>query len=469
MAPATAHATDRTTFLLSRSFDGGFPNGSSRNPSFSHDQRIARVAAYESDASNIVRGDANNTTDVFTVRRRGPWGSNGTPWSMGATELASTGMGGQPANGPSSRPVLDGDSHHAPRCVAFISSASNLVAGDTNGKPDVFVRELAGGAIKRVSVDSKGRQANGASYDVSVDGDCEQVAFTSDATNLGRTAGGVKQVYVHVMRATGHNKVFKGVTFLASASAKGKAGNADSSEAQFARAGKAVVFTSLASNLARGDAGHGADVYERSFTRKYARVHGKGRQVLRFATRLVSATRAGRAGNGASQSPTTTDDGRYVAYETTASNLLAGDSNGVSDIAEADLKGSRPRQAWVSKSTATSIGNDASTDAVISDAGEFVLFQSLATNLKPSSDVRDDANGVQDVFLWNRPSGNVSLESRDSNNGYLGMRSGSPASSSRGNYVPFVTQSRLADLAFTSSSAVLPTVDLVYLRYLGAK
>jgi hypothetical protein len=199
-APAHARASERTTLLLSRAADGGFPNGGSRNPAVSHDQRIARVMAYESDASNIVSGDVNNTADVFIVRRQGPWGQHGTAWSMGGTELASKSIGGAPANGPSTQPALDGDSHHAPSCVAFVSAASNLVPGDTNGRPDVFVRSLASGAITRASVDSHGAQGNGASYDVSVDGDCEQVAFTSDSTNLGGGSGH-KQVYVHFLHA----------------------------------------------------------------------------------------------------------------------------------------------------------------------------------------------------------------------------------------------------------------------------
>jgi Tol biopolymer transport system component len=468
ISTAPAHASERTTFLLSRAADGGFPNGGSRNPAVSHDQRIARVMAYESDASNIVNGDVNNTTDVFVVRRQGPWGQHGTSWSVGGTELASKGIGGAPANGPSTQPALDGDAHHAPSCVAFVSAASNLVPGDTNARPDVFVRSLSSGAITRVSVDSHGGQANGTSYDVSVDGDCEQVAFTSDSTNLGG-GGGHKQVYVHFLHARGHNKRFNGQTLLASASTKGQAGNGDSWQAQFARAGKAVVFTSLASNLARGDANGVSDVYERTMKRVAKRVHHKHKQVLRFGTALVSATRAKRAGNGASSTPSVSDDGRFVAFQTLASNLLKGDRNGVSDVAEADMKGKRVEQTWVSKSKATSIGNGASGAPTISDAGEFVFFQSLATNLKPSKAVRDDANGVQDVFLWNRPSGNVSLESRDWDNGYLDAGSGSPESSSRGNYVPFVTRSKRADRRLSSLAAYGPTVDLVYLRYMGAK
>src|SRR5436309_3127591 len=74
-----AGASARTTFLLSKG-QGGFPNGPSRNAAVSHDQRVARYIAYESDASNIVDGDANGTTDVFLVIRSKPFGTRGTPW-----------------------------------------------------------------------------------------------------------------------------------------------------------------------------------------------------------------------------------------------------------------------------------------------------------------------------------------------------------------------------------------------------
>src|SRR3954470_5235891 len=107
-----AHAeSQRTTFLLSTA-NGAFPNGASRNAAVSHDQRIARYMSYESDASNIVDGDSNGQSDVFLVIRAEPSGHNGTPWKAAGTQLVSKGVGGAPANGPSYRPTLDGDSHH---------------------------------------------------------------------------------------------------------------------------------------------------------------------------------------------------------------------------------------------------------------------------------------------------------------------------------------------------------------------
>ncbi|HEY7632202.1 MAG TPA: hypothetical protein VH817_15960 [Thermoleophilaceae bacterium] len=505
--------SNRTTFLLSRAFDGGLPNGVSRNPAVSHDQRIARDIAYESDATNIVPNDTNALTDVFVVHRAGPWGHNGTPWTIGGTDLVSHGLGGAPANGRSYRPVVDGDSHHDPSCVAFVSDASNLVPGDTNGKPDAFVYYLNTKKIVRVSTDSHGRQSNGSIYEVSVDGDCERVAFVSDATNLAlkstkalnwRTArtnsspAGTRQVYVKILRARGHDGGFRGLTFLASASRTGRAANGNSWRVNFARAGKALVFASDASNLSPADRNGATDIYERTFNRHYVHIKHKGVQVLEFKTILVSQNGSGTVGNGPSTNPTVSDDGRYVAYESLASNLAGGDTNGVSDVFEAKVGGRHPRQLIASHSKYSGLADGASNHPVISDAGEFVLFDSMADNLRPSGDVATDTNGVRDVFLWNRPSGNVSLESRNAANGYLAFPSQHPATSARGNYVPFESANPSIDLTIARASQAadaasevpalidpdviaptVPTVEVpglagpdpalaqVYVRYLG--
>jgi hypothetical protein len=484
-APSSANPNDvgvgsrppsqRTTFLLSKAADGGFPNGPSRNAAVSHDQRIARYIAYESDASNIVDGDTNGKTDVFLVFRAEPFGHNGTPWVPSGTQLISKGVGGAPADGPSYRPALDGDSHHLPQCVAFVSDATNLVAGDTNSKADGFVYNIRSKRLTRVTVNSAGNQANGATYDISVDGACERVAFTSDATNLALTKAtkaawskaktsavkpGTRQVYVHVLGGSGHDKAFKGLTFLASAANNGAAGNSDSTEASIARSGKSVVFSSTSTNLAKGDKTPLSDIYRRTIFRKFEHLgNGKGVQTLQGIIGLVSATGSGKSGDGASTHPSVTDDGRYVAFETVATNLLPGDTNGVSDIARADMKTGRAKQQWVSKTAIGGIGNGDSHDPTISDAGEFILFDSDATNLRPSESVKPDPNGVRDVFLWNAPTKNVSLESRDAENGYLNSPSQHPATSSRGNYVPFETANLLVDI---------PLAQRLYPKVIGA-
>src|SRR5206468_3275895 len=109
--------------------------------------------------------------------------------------------------------------------------------------------------------------------------------------------------------------------------------------------GEAIYFTSKANNLAFGDYNGYPDVYKRSFKRKfirlrYPRIRGVGK--LRMRTRLISMTAQGRAGNGASDQPATHDVGRYVAFQTYATNLLPGDHNGVADIVRADTAFKHP-------------------------------------------------------------------------------------------------------------------------------
>src|SRR3954469_10820456 len=280
----TIYVPHATTYLLSKSIAGTVPSGPSRNPAISQDQRIAKVVAFESDASDLVAGDLNNFTDVFFIRRAEPYGNDGTPWQGGQTELGSTGMGGQPANGRSYLPALDGDSKNLePHCLAFVSEASNLVPNDTNGVADAFVRDLTSGGISRISVNSHGEQANGPTFDVSLSGDCSRVAFTSTATNLGlrRAAAsepnlrrlvtstapaGKKQVYVRILPGNVKDGTLVGTTFLASATNR-RPGNGDSFDPEWSRPGKAFVFTSTATNLSPRDAAPNQDVYLRQTRR----------------------------------------------------------------------------------------------------------------------------------------------------------------------------------------------------------
>ena len=107
--PLSARSAPPRVQLLSHSIQGGFPNGSSQDPAFSQDRQLATVAAFDSDASNLVNGDGNGSvTDVFVVHRKRPYNSNGPPWVMGKARLISRGLGGAPANGRSYLPDVDG-------------------------------------------------------------------------------------------------------------------------------------------------------------------------------------------------------------------------------------------------------------------------------------------------------------------------------------------------------------------------
>jgi hypothetical protein len=504
--PAAAHAfdptKDRETHLVSRSIDGTFPNGPSRNAVFAQNGQGASFLAYESDASDIVPGDVNGVTDVFVVRRGGRFTQNrGEPWQpAGPAQLVSQGMGGQPANGPSYGPHADGDAkHRRPHCVAFVSQASNLVPNDTNGKADAFVKDLRSGRIKRVSVGRRGVQSDGDTFDVNIDGSCTRVAFTSNATNLYLPKAGAKkaqrplatlapplgtkQVYVRLLTNSKDNRKLGGTTFLASASNRGVPGARDSYDVTFGRlgdgcpkrcgtsAGDSVAFTSDASNLAGRDSNNVSDVYQRTFYRPVKR-HKRKQGKIRPRTLLISATASGAAGNGPSSNPDSNDDGEYVVFETDATNLSGGDSNNATDVLMRGTFRDSDRMRVVSHAKETGQANAASHDPTITSPASIVFFASDASNLQPNKPKQAgkfyDRNCMSDVFFWNTVSGNASLQSRDSEQRIpnLGENVGgstetlcppvvangstNPASSYYGNYFLFESSYPLLDLAFES-------------------
>lgn len=489
---ATIYVQDSTTYLLSKSLTGAIPDGPSRNPAISQDQRIAKIVAFESDATNLVNGDANGLTDVFFIRRAEPYGNDGTPWQGGQTELASTGMGGQPANGRSYLPALDGDSKNmSPHCLAFISEASNLVPGDTNGVADAFVRNLDTGAISRVSVSTSGQQANGPSFDVSLSGDCARVAFTSTATNLalGRTkepnlkvlttttpAGGTKQVYVRILPGDPKDGTLVGTTFLASAVNK-QPGNGDSFDPEWSRPGKAFVFTSTATNLDPRDGAPNQDVYFRQATRVFGKYQVteckfkkkrkkrvkichktvRGKQTLDLQTRWVS-----QGSDGDSLNASITDDATKVAYETSAGNFDTRDVNGRFDIYRANLKSDPVEQLLIS-TTKEQVGNGESHNPRITAAGVAIFFDSTASNLKMFPYFLDDTNVVQDMMVGIPIHSSSSVDSLTWENHFSDGNSHNPAPSARHNYVLFESTATNIDPAIRN----IARMQSIYLRYDG--
>lgn len=200
---ATALATDgspplhaartQTTKLISRSASGGVPNGPSTSPVISGDRRYARIIAFESNASNLVKGDTNGRGDVFAVKRTGSFANEGTPWSGGKAILVSRARNGKPANGRSWAPDVDGSFRDAAHCVAFLSKASNLVEGDTNGKTDAFLATDLGDPVERVSLPGD-RQSKKDATAVAVSGDCSHTAFVVGGRLYTRAGGHTRRV-----------------------------------------------------------------------------------------------------------------------------------------------------------------------------------------------------------------------------------------------------------------------------------
>lgn len=180
-SPAFAQRGGRGGELLARTPAGGQPNAPATDPAMSGDGRMDRYAAYSSAATDIVAGSGAHR-NIFAVYRKTPLTKTGTPWRVGKTVLITKGRGG-PANGDSWGPSFDGyDYAHAgreitvaPKCLAFVSAASNLVPGDGNHHADVFVRRMPSGQLTRIAT-------AGSASEVSLDGRCWFAAYVAGGT-----------------------------------------------------------------------------------------------------------------------------------------------------------------------------------------------------------------------------------------------------------------------------------------------
>jgi Tol biopolymer transport system component len=264
-------------------------------------------------------------------------------------------------------PSISADGDH----VAFQSNAWNLVADDTADFADVFVRDRSAGRTQLVSVTSAGAPGNGSSYEPSISGDGNVVAFVSDASNLpGNDTNGLPDVYVRVRSA--------GKTRRVSVSSAGAQGNDWSRDAAVSEDGRFVAFMSQATNVVGGDSNGVPDVFVRD------RLLGK--------TRRVSVSSAEAQGNRGSAAPAISADGRYIAFYSRATNLVGRDTNGSEDVFVRDRSAGKTRRASVRFDGAQAHGRSLYPE--IAGSGRFVAFISGATNL-----VTGDTNGFLDVFL----------------------------------------------------------------------
>jgi Tol biopolymer transport system component len=288
---------------------------------------------------------------------------------------------GTQGNGNSQNPSISADGKY----VAFYSYATNLEAGDTNAAADIFVRDRVTGNISRVSKNSEGVEGKGYSYDPFISADGRYVAFESNANNLvfGDT-NGVLDIFVRD-RNTGN-------TSLVSRNSAGVIGNDASYYPTISADGMYVTFSSDASNLFFGDKNGSRDIFVRD------RNTGNISLVSRNTTDGVE-------GNGKSKSPSISSDGRFVTFESAATNLVAYDTNGKIDIFVRDqLSGNISR---ASRSSGGVEANGDSHDPSISTGGLYVAFSSDATNL-----VANDTNRARDIFVRERQTGTTYLISK---------------------------------------------------------
>ncbi|MBI4786755.1 MAG: right-handed parallel beta-helix repeat-containing protein [Chloroflexi bacterium] len=389
LTPASAQSTGTTTRVSVHS-NGTKGNGSSYRPAISAD---GRYVAFQSDATNLVDDDTNGYTDIFVHDRE----------TLQTTRVSVHSNGAQ-ANYQSNRPSITADG----RFVAFTSSASNLVDNDTNGKGDVFVHDRQTHQTTRISVGFGGAEPNDVSQQATISADGSRVAFTSWASNLVSPA---KFAYdaVYVRNRLG------GPTTLVSADWEGRAvgGGAPSISGD----GRYVAFSS--DRLLQSDPSSASDIY----------VYDAATQSLV----RVTVRPDGASANGQSWNTAISGDGGVVAFQSDATNLVDGDTNGYTDVFVRGL-GTGPFTRVSVRSDGTQ-GNHSSgyVRVAISADGRFGAFSSNASNL-----VADDTNYPwADVFVHDRQTRETTRVSVSSAGGQGNCGSYHPAISGDGRYVAF--------------------------------
>jgi len=218
------------------------------------------------------------------------------------TTRISVATGGGQANGNSVSPEISGDG----RFVAFYSTATNLVSGDTNRKRDVFVRDLQTGATTRVSVYNGGFEADGNSFHPTLSADGRLVAFESDSFNLAwNDPDEGFDIYIYDRQAD--------VIASMSVDDAGNMGNDTSTWPSMTPDGRYVAYATDATDIVPDDLNGTRDIV------LYDRLSG--------AANRLSLGNSGAEADGDGSHPSISDDSTLVAYESNASNLVPGDSN----------------------------------------------------------------------------------------------------------------------------------------------
>jgi len=317
-----------------------------------------RFVAFMSGDSSLVAGDTNNVQDIF-VR----------DLQAGTTEMVSINSSGAIENQIAPTFDISGDG----RYVVFSSYATNLVAGDTNGNADVFVRDRKLGTTRLLSKSDAGTLADSTSYKPSISCDGSKVSFYSAASNLvpSDTNG---QIDTFVVDRVGGDAI-ENITI----NGNGLSGTGD--DPWISCDGSTVLFSSDASNLVSSDTNGMTDLFTYN--------------ISSGVTQLVTATSSGTqsnyyTNNGAAIS----GDGRYIVFTTYANNLVNGDTNAATDVFLKDMKtGSLDRVSMRPGGIQTTTTYGFSNNADISADGKTIVFQSYDDGLATG-----DTNGQMDVF-----------------------------------------------------------------------
>ncbi|MFN8547631.1 MAG: calcium-binding protein [Candidatus Eisenbacteria bacterium] len=359
-----------------------------------------RYTAFSSHASNLVAGDTNGCLDVFVHDLQ-----------TGTTTLVSVDSNGVQGDSNSWAPFISADG----RYVAFKSESVNLVPGDTNGYPDLFVRDLQLGTTTLVSVDSNGHEATGwyfkgdypSAPSISADGRYVTFWYGADL---------VPGYWIKVWSGLFLHDLQTGTTTVVGVDSNGVPGNGYDVMPSISANGRYVAFDSSSTNLVPNDTNGFQDLF----------VH----DCQTGTTSLVSVDSNGVQANNETYFSSITADGRYVAFASAASNLVPSDTNGGSDVFIHDCQTGMTSLVSVDSN---GVQENSYADAPsISADGRYVAFASDGDNL-----VGGDTNQRKDIFVHDLQTGATTLVSVDSNNVQGNSHSQDPSISADGRYVAF--------------------------------
>lgn len=346
-----------TTKRVSVATDGAQGNDWSSLGAISDD---GKLIAFSSAASNLVLGDTNGKTDIFLH-----------DLTTNVTTLVSTGFGATQADGSSQSPSISASG----RFVAFQSTASNIVVGDTNNSTDIFVADTATGEITRANLSSSGAETTGGASSPSISADGRYVAFQSNSPDLVAGYSGRVNVYVRD-RLTGTTEIISRIP-------GGGQANGESIGPVISGDGRYVGFTSFASDIVPGDTTQFEDVFV------YDRQTG--------TTVLASVLNDGSQLDAQKARIHLSDDGKYASFSAYDQQNPDGSTTySRSSIYVRDMvQGITERLTYALDG---SLVNGISSNRGISGDGKHVTYTSSASNIVPS-----DLNGLTDVFVAQNP------------------------------------------------------------------
>jgi hypothetical protein len=313
---------------------------SSSDPSISFD---SRYVAFESNVDTLTDNDTNGVGDIFLKDTQ-----------TNTTTLVSTDSNEVQANDSNETPSVSGDG----RYVVFRTSATNLVAEDTDTSTDLILKDTQTGDTTLVSSDSSGTKGNDDSYPQAISYNGRYVVFKSYATNL--VADDTNDEGDIFLKDT-----VTGETTRVSTDSSGAQANGYSDYPAISSDGRYVVFRSYATNLVDNDTNGVEDIFLKDMTTG--------------ETTRVSTDSNNTEANAISMYSDISDDGRYVVFSSDATNLIAGDDNLKRDIFVKDMESGET--ARVNESVTGVQANNKSDYPVISGDGNFIAFESDATTL----------------------------------------------------------------------------------------